>query len=236
MKSASAWMDIFEATRSDLERVHGDMKRLEGDNSNIRQKRNLAKKLTSARDNLTKLQRQLLQMEANPSGFGIGVGELERRRGLLAELQSLQKQADASINDRSNSNVSFATRRAGGKAAKETEETMYMTDQALVQEQKQTIEQQDEKLDVLADGLTKLKYMGQDINAELGLHERLLDDIENAVEKTDARIQSNTKGVEEIQMKSKSNCCIFIVMVLLLAIIVFLIASPSTLESVCKKK
>ena len=54
---------------------------------------------------------------------------------------------------------------------------------------------QDENLDGILGGVGKLKEIGQDINKELGLHEQLLEDLNDGVEMTDRRIQRNTGSV-----------------------------------------
>jgi len=86
------------------------------------------------------------------------------------------------------------------------------------------IENQDEKLDQVLEGLTTLSDMGHNISNELDLHKHLLSDLDNAVEATDERIKLNTQRVETVNEKA-GGCCGMLIMLFLLGIIVFLLAS-----------
>jgi len=230
---ARDWMDVYNSTVSDLETVRVEVQKYQGGagSSNIRQKRNLAKKVSRSRENITKLNRQLLQMENNPAGFGIGDGELNRRRDLASTLQSLLRAVDDAVNDRVSAGVkSSLFTGTGSDTYKETNETKNMSDQRLLQQQYDNMQEQDSQLDNIFEGVRNLKYMSKDINKELGLHERLIDDIETAVERTDGRIESNIRGVSNVHKKEGGGCCAIIIMLVLFAFIIFILAT----DYVCK--
>ena len=84
---------------------------------------------------------------------------------------------------------------------------------------------QDQKIDQILDGVTRLKYMSRDINQELDLHGALLEDLENAVDNTDAKMVRNTKRIEEVADKEGSGWCGICTMLILLIFIVILAVS-----------
>lgn len=76
----------------------------------------------------------------------------------------------------------FFSNRGPRRPAAETSETSGYSNSQLLQQQQSSLAAQDEKLDGILDGVTKLKVMSQDINQELDLHAHLLTELDSAVE------------------------------------------------------
>lgn len=122
---------------------------------------------------------------------------------------------------------SLCSNRGPRRPVSETAETQSYSNQQLLQQQQATLAQQDEKLDGILDGVTKLKVMSQDINQELDLHAHLLTELDSAVDQTDGRIQRNTKRITNIEQAEGSGCCFMIIVILLAVLIVLLLAAPN---------
>lgn len=191
-----------------------------------RQKRQLTKRINDCKDQLSRLELSLQLFETNPIKFKIGDGEIQRRRGLLAQVRTNVQRVDEAASGRgagSSSSNSGAWRRRNN--VEETGETAASTNQQLYVQQKESIAQQDEKLDNILAGVQTLKVMSQDINQELDLHHHLLNELDDAVEDTDKKIISNTRRIEHITRREAGGWCIILCMVLLLVAIVILVAT-----------
>jgi len=183
-----------------------------------REKRVLEKKLSDAREVLGKLDAALSKQQDNPIKWKIGEGELERRRGLLSSLRNVNDKLEHDINN------------VGGRGVRrvplgaESEETAQLSNQQLYANQKSDLADQDEKLDGILDGVSRLKVMSQDINSELDLHASLLTELDGAVDATDARLQRNTKRIELVS-ESAGGWCGLLIMFLLFILIILLLAT-----------
>jgi syntaxin of plants SYP5 len=84
------------------------------------------------------------------------------------------------------------------------------------------MKEQDEILEVMSKGLDNLKNMGSTIKDEADLHLRLLDDIEDQVEKGDANLKRETARTSFIT-KQSSTCWLYTTICILLAVLIALI-------------
>jgi len=107
---------------------------------------------------------------------------------------------------------------------KETEEMKGLSNRALLSRQQEQTSRQDEKLEIILDGVKNLKDMSHGMNQELGRHMQLTDEITPALERTDGRIRQNIGRIGDIEEKS-TGCCPLLTMILLLIVIVFLLSS-----------
>lgn len=142
---------------------------------------------------------------------------------MLSSLRSQNDLLDDQLNNNSNGRLGGAGRKAPSLADESVESQQYSNAQLLTQ-QRSALSAQDEKLDGILDGVTRLKVMSNDINQELVLHEGLLTELDSAVENTDARLQRNTKRVELVTEQS-GGCCGLICMALLFAVIIMLLVT-----------
>lgn len=186
----------------------------------VRAKRNMMKRVQKAKESVSKLSAYLARMEKEPQAFGVGEGEIQRRKGRLAQLNTAVHNIDEVVQERTSTAKAGLFEGHKKITVKETDETALLSNQQLHATQKDRLSDQDEKLDMIYDGVTKLKIMTQDINQELGLHENLLKDLDEAVERTDTKLQGTEKAVDYVD-KKKGGCMPLFIIFLLLIIIIF---------------
>jgi hypothetical protein len=188
--------------------------------TSARNQRNALRAFETAKDNVQRLDKALGRMEASPLSYRIGEGELKRRRGMMARLQ----QQITAISDILQHGPTMASAARGKKSVRieETEQTRAMANQELLLEQRAKVAEQDEKLDGVLSGLQKIKQQSYDIHAELDLHAGLLDDLNQTVDSTDARVVNNTRVIEDVSEREGSGWCFMCTMLILLILIVLL--------------
>jgi len=218
MSEAVEWYNAYTALDGTVSVLVNESMDVESTRARMK----LNKTLENSKSELSRLERILAKMENNPMAYQIGEGELQRRKGLMADLKRSVATADDKLNSRGGSRFGYAARRE--KEYNEDDETRGVSDRSLLQQQHAMRDRHDQKLDGILSGVTKLKVMGQEINQELDLHTRLLDDLDGAVTATDERIVTNIKKVDHIDRKS-GGCCHLITIMLLFALIVFFAAS-----------
>lgn len=219
------WISTLDSTEASLRMLQDELT----NNPQTRHKRNTSKRVTDLKDAVSRLDRTLSKMEAQPVKYKIGEGELNRRRGLLSSCRSLSESCEELM-----LNGAPRTNRRK-KNFEETEETKDQSNSSLLQAQQSKINNQDQKLDGILEGVTKLKDMSHDINRELDLHSNLLNDLDSAVENTDTQIQRNTRRIDIIEEKS-GGWCALCTMLLLLGLIIFLAVSNDACHIFNSKK
>jgi chromosome segregation ATPase len=216
--SAQDWIKVYEAAESSLRQVNSEFRAAKkGGSKGAREKSRLAKKVKQAKDDIDRLEKELSVLERKGR---IGEGEHSRRRGMMSDLVTLYEDVNDVLSGAQRRNELYE--QAANR--EETEETKDMDNNQILQAQQHAIHRQDQQLDGILDGVTKLKEMSYDINNELTLHDHLLTELDSAVEATDGRIVRNTARIDEIEQRSGGWCPI-IIMVLLLALIVLLLAT-----------
>ena len=103
----------------------------------------------------------------------------------------------------------------------ETDETRALENQEILRLQHRKLEDQDSLLDQLEQGAVRTKEIGKDIGNELTLHDKLLHDIDNDMDKTSGKMKRETRRLNKL-LKNQKSCCALMVMVFLIAIIVAL--------------
>jgi len=112
-------------------------------------------------------------------------------------------------------------RRAWGAQAKETEATRDMDNAQLLQYQKEQMKDQDETLDLLSTSVLKQKEIAVTINTELDVHNRILDDLDGKVGKTQAGIERERRHIAKVSESAKVGCMWVVIVVLIIVIVVF---------------
>ncbi|XP_062930443.1 syntaxin-8 isoform X3 [Mobula hypostoma] len=102
----------------------------------------------------------------------------------------------------------------------EPEETKGLDFSEIKFQQQRIIEEQDAGLDALATVIARQKQMGQDIGNELDEQNEIIDDLTHLVDKTDSRIQNETRRVRLVDKKSTSCGMLVVIVLLLIAIVV----------------
>ena len=161
-------------------------------------------------------------MEQSPGAYRITGGELNRRRGMLSRLSNQISKLDDQVSGNTQSSFGSRSSSRSTKKYKDTNETKDFSNRDLLQQQQEVVEKQDEHLDNILDGVGKLKNMSYDINAELDLHQGLLEDLGDSVEETDFRLRGSTKRVDMVQEKEASWVPMFCIFLLLGCIIALL--------------
>jgi len=234
---------LYEKAESDLSTL-SDKVRASANGPHTR-KYDAERQLKTCRDKVTTLNELLTAMESDPPKFGIGEGELTRRRGLMTKLNKLVIDVEDSL-----SGASSRTKRdllsAGGMSGGanvngdgEDDATRNMSHHEIYQTTQQQMARQDQSLDQISRGVASLKDMGQSMSAELDLHTSLLNNMSDQIDKTDAAFRNNTKRIDIVQEEDGSGavgCGLMICMVLLLVLIIFLASSNQACHIFNSKK
>lgn len=145
---------------------------------------------------------------------------LSTRKDQLADLMS--KPLDqVTVSGAGNTASPAGGRRAWGAQPKETETTKDMDNAQLLQYQKDQMSDQDQTLDILSQSVSKQKEIAVTINTELDVHNRLLDDLDSKVGKTQAGIERENRHIKKVSESAKVGCMWVIIVVLIIIIIVF---------------
>jgi hypothetical protein len=176
-----------------------------------------------AQQRIGQLAQALGQVSTNPAQYGLGAGEVQRRKQELQSLQAAAQDVRDSV-EGSGGRRSRHNERKSRRSGFETEQTAGMTLDELHTQQVVQMEQQDSQIDMISDGVNKLKIMSGDMSHELDIHANLLDGLSEHVDDTDARIVSNTTRIDDIRERA-SGCFAMCCMLLLIVIIVLLLAT-----------
>eukprot|EP00808_Paulinella_micropora_P031169 g74118.t1 len=182
-------------------------------------RRLLMKSIEQAQANIQQLENNIAGLESSKE---IGSGEAQRRRQLVSDLYALNTNAQEILSGAKRRNDIRQQAMARG----DTEETRGLSNTQLLEAQQTEMERQDQQLDGILDGVTKLKVMSSDMSSELDLHESLLQDLQPMIENADGRVVRNVDRVQDIS-ENQGGWCPFICATLLLAFIVFLLSSNS---------
>eukprot|EP01083_Nonionella_stella_P286743 975923_1 len=247
MADPSKWLDVFKRCEFDVDGMCKDI--VERDSLEKRGerreaaalKRRIRQKLDDVKKNVRRLEHDLQDIESDHLTSGIGPGELGRRKGLINRLNSRIRAVDdgefgrkpkrrrKGLINRLNSRIravddgEFGRKPKRRRKAEETEYTEYKNSDQLLEEQTMLVKKQDDHLDDILVGVRGLNRLGNDISTELNVHDQLLSEIGEEVDRTDQQIQSNIFRVDHISRRTKgwSGCCLIVL--LLIAIIVLLV-------------
>ena len=89
--------------------------------------------------------------------------------------------------------------------------------------QAQIMRRQDDELEALGQSVKVLGNMGREMGNELEKQNRMLEDLETDVDKTDSRVKSHTRRVEELIKKNKNKCLNTTIVILVIVLVVLLI-------------
>jgi tetrahydromethanopterin S-methyltransferase subunit G len=108
-------------------------------------------------------------------------------------------------------------------APKETEETKDLDNQGILQLQKKKMNDQDALLDVLAQSISRTKEVAITIGNETDEQVGLLEEIDERVDKTSAKVRNTSRRVERVERKSRTTImwgCIVVLLLVLIAVVV----------------
>ena len=222
--TASEWLDLYKEATVRCDQIqnllHEKLKREKEHASTARVKSQIRKKIATSREDYKTLEQALETMEDAPQDFRIGGGEIGRRRGMIGNMdRQLRSFQDTMENRKTNRNEmrGLASKRG---PAEETDVTLTQTSQQLQQDHNSRMQAQDGHLDTILTGVSRLKYMGQDINDELNLQNDLLDELDHTVDRVDYRLQDNTAATNALIRKEKAGCGMWIILLLFIVMII----------------
>ncbi|XP_067914222.1 syntaxin-8 isoform X2 [Heterodontus francisci] len=185
-----------------------------------RQKRtggNPSKLNVTIRATLQKLQEQISQLKdsllRSLSTRQITQFEADRRQNLVDDLLTRERQLQTSFKkdgtepDVMRSSLMSEDPRTGPVnpwLMEESEETKGLDFCEIQHQQQRIIKEQDAGLDALVTVIARQKQMGQAIGTELDEQNEIIDDLTHLVDKTDSRIQNETRRVKLVDKKSAS--------------------------------
>jgi hypothetical protein len=213
------WLTLHEQVESSLSSIELDLTER---TITQRQRRTLTKRLADSLTDIDRLERALTLYSTNPIKHKIGDGELQRRKSLITQLRSYQSRLSDDLTP--STSTSRRTRPTPHTPLNEDPTTSTLTNSQLYHQQQVTIEQQDQKLDSILQGVTTLKALSTDIHQELDLHSGLLDEVGEGVEHAKEGMKANTRRIGEVERKDKGWLAV-ICMLIWVVLIVVLLAS-----------
>ena len=118
----------------------------------------------------------------------------------------------------------------GGPRAIETDSTAGLDSQGIIQLQKQALRSQDDQIEELGRAVRNTKHVALAINDEVDLQQRLLDDLDDAVDHTEGYMKFARRKLEQVSRKSGS-CRYIMIMILLMVVLALVIAMSKMLTS-----
>ncbi|CAI5497618.1 unnamed protein product [Closterium sp. Naga37s-1] len=140
--------------------------------------------------------------------------EIRRREDLLLALRFKAKEMAAVLTSaQSAANRSALLGRDGRSlVAVETERTASRDNKGLVALQQEIMQEQDSELEELESTVATTKHIALTINGELDLHRHLLDDFDDNIQSTNARVQLAKKKMSIFMRRSDNTCNMLLVM------------------------
>mmetsp|Transcript_33663 Transcript_33663/g.38270 ORF Transcript_33663/g.38270 Transcript_33663/m.38270 type:complete len:233 (-) Transcript_33663:215-913(-) len=176
----------------------------------------------SIRNNMHQLQIQIdylnraaRDFENSPQTYRITASEALSRKNAVMELESLM---NGNIKTKNDEFTSGGGNVYGGNSSRAANEEEYksMNNKQLLSQQKRQLADQDAHLDEINDVITNVGRTGQVINEELDLHNALLDDLHQGVDKTNRHIVKSQSKLQTVLEKS-SNCCLILTVIIEIA-------------------
>lgn len=176
------------------------------------------------------LDRQLKAIEADPDAHRLTQREALRKRDALrkltserARLKSLERASVAAaaggasaLSDK-DALLGGSSRGGGGTPAPREATPDELQQRTLLE-----IKQQDLQLDSLSKGLDGLKQMGLAISDETSLHMKLIDNLEESVDKGDTALKREAARAEHITQDTRT-CWLYVLICLLLVVLIALV-------------
>lgn len=177
---------------------------------------------------LNKLDRELRVLEET-SPPPVSGKDLARRREDLRRMQNehtrlkgLEKAASASADRDTLLRPAGGSSAAGGTGSTESVGTRDLTSQQLMERTEAEIKVQDAVLDRMSEGLTSLSGIGKAISDETTLHMKLLDKLDDEVDKGNINLVRETGRTAKLT-KSSASCWLYVIICVLVLVLVGLI-------------
>jgi uncharacterized coiled-coil protein SlyX len=230
------WLSLFKTTERELESIviaARGMKK--GGAASVKDKRTSIKRFEECGASVSRLS-ALLENAEDDESQPIGLGELQRRRGQLANLKGFLENTRTLLKESGNSGNPRADLFQGPVETSSTRTQDFGGSSVeLLSLNEQKLAEQDKTLDVIDDGLQRLKAMSHNLNSELDLHITLLQDLDESVEASNRRMVQTARRVDAFSDGGTENNCGPIVMGVLCGVMVlFSITDVACLLKPCR--
>ena len=163
--------------------------------------------------------------ENNPTAYNLTSREIEKRKKLLTDIKASYEQ----LNERFNSvtipegNAITSTSARGGGGFEKDYSINDLTTKDMVQVQKNLINEQDEQIEILTGVVGNIQKGQEAMRDELTYqNEELLPQLEKGIDQNTAKMIKVNKVLAKL-LKSSSNCCLYIIILLQIAALFALI-------------
>ena len=175
--------------------------------------------------------------EANPHKFRLNVGEIESRKQFINDTRTVVNKVKIHMNSDQTHGIMESMRRKQllntnmqkkprGRYQK-LEDELERSNQDFIDHQKHQqqviMTQQDKQIDRVGGTMTVLHQMGQDIGIELDEQNKLIDEIDEDMQRTDTRLTSLTKRVNKAIRNSSDRCQLICIVILVIIIVIILV-------------
>lgn len=189
-----------------------------------RDRRNVKAKLPQFSHQLESLDSQLTLYSKNPVNFGLNQSELTSFISRINSVRTKLANIDALCN-KSDESAKSALLGNRYNNIKDSEETIDMTNQQLFTDHQLQQANQEAQLDNISDGLTQLNDIALQQNQKLVHHNDMMQKLDETMDETNENMSHNIKRVDLVEENSRGGWISIIIMVVLLILIVFNLAS-----------
>lgn len=180
----------------------------------------IRRKITILGTRLDSLQSLLTKL---PAKQPLTEKEMNRRRDGLANLRTKVTQMASTLN-MSNFGNRDSLLGPDVKPADAMSRIAGLDNSGVVGLQRQVMREQDEGLEQLEETVLSTKHIALAVNEELGLHTRLIDDLDEHVEVTDSRLKRVQKNLAVLNKRTKGGCSCLCLLLSVIGIAVLVVA------------
>lgn len=180
----------------------------------------IRRKITILGTRLDSLQSLLTKL---PAKQPLTEKEMNRRKDNLANLRTKVTQMASTLN-MSNFGNRDSLLGPDIKPADAMSRYAGLDNSGVVGLQRQIMREQDEGLEQLEETVLSTKHIALAVNEELGLHTRLIDDLDEHVEVTDSRLKRVQKNLAILNKRTKGGCSCLCLLLSVIGIAVLVVA------------
>lgn len=169
------------------------------------------------------LQEAVNMISGAPERYNLSQTEVERRRGFLSDVRKQCEKLKSAARPASSATNPFTS--PEDESVEESAQTAEDREQEELYQQ-QLMEEQDIQLDSVFHTVGNLRSQANTMGQELGEQAEMLEEFENAVDRSAGKLKRGMKRIEIFLKKnedSKSNCCIGILIAVLIILLVLVV-------------
>lgn len=227
MWNEDAWLRSFKKLESKLEGLTIEIRHYKK-SGDIKIKRNIDTVLEE-------VPAHVLTLEDNLRDGDLAASECGRREGMLGNLRAFVDNIDglykeSKVEARNARNARSGKGGSNSSKPRETETTKQYDNHCLLKQQQIELGNQDDQLDLVAEGVAKLKGLSHGLTQELDLHDRLLSDMDERMAHTELNIKKQTKTTDTlVKNRQKESSCAFVCTAGCLLLVIFLLIFTNSL-------